>query len=31
MRTGNLKLNRRAILKRFEAELMSVGGAHVGR
>jgi long-chain acyl-CoA synthetase len=31
MRTGNLKLNRRAILKRFEAELMPAGGAHVGR
>jgi long-subunit acyl-CoA synthetase (AMP-forming) len=31
MRTGNLKLNRRAILKRFEAELMSAGAAHVGR
>jgi len=30
MRTGNLKLNRRAILKRFETDLMSAGAAHVG-
>jgi long-subunit acyl-CoA synthetase (AMP-forming) len=31
MRTGNLKLNRRAILKRFEPELTSTGVAHGGR
>ena len=31
LRTVNLKLNRRAILKRFEADLLSAGTAHVGR